>query len=136
MYYFLFQSLDVRAQKIFLLLRFFNWISCNKGLKAKISRFYVFFLFNPPAAGMFQKQKDCFVPDVTQAEKIKKICIHGASRMERKRGKYRKSPIFEGKLRGFISYLSEMKMVSMFYNSSLLQHFLQLVSTIFCSGNI
>ena len=33
---------------------------------------YVFFLFNPPGAGMFQEQKDHFVPDVTQAEEIQK----------------------------------------------------------------
>ena len=39
--------------------------------------------------------------------------------MERKRGKCLKSSIFEGKLQVFISYLSEMKIVSMFYNSSL-----------------
>ena len=30
-----------------------------------------------------------------------------------------KSPIFEGKLQVFISYLNEMKIVNMFYNSSL-----------------
>ena len=34
--------------------------------------FDMFFLFNPPEAGMFQKQKDRFVPDVTQAEEIQK----------------------------------------------------------------
>ena len=49
MYFFLFQSLDViELQKIFLLVRFFNWISCNKGLKAKISRFFTcFFCLTP-----------------------------------------------------------------------------------------
>ena len=30
-------------QKIFLIVRFFNWISCNKGLKAKISCFFLCF---------------------------------------------------------------------------------------------
>ena len=35
-------------QKIFLLVRFFNWISCNKDLKAKISRFFTcFFCLTP-----------------------------------------------------------------------------------------
>ena len=35
-------------QKIFLLVRFFNQISCNKGLKAKISRFLkCFFCLTP-----------------------------------------------------------------------------------------
>ena len=39
----------LELQKIFLLVRFFNWISCNKGLKAKISHsFTCFFLFNSP----------------------------------------------------------------------------------------
>ena len=38
--------------------------------------------------------------------------------MERKRGKFWKLPTFEGKLVGFISYLSEMKAISMSYNSS------------------
>ena len=34
--------------------------------------FQVCFLFNLPEAGMFQNQKDRFVPDVTQAEEIEK----------------------------------------------------------------
>ena len=32
----------------------------------------MFFLFNPPKAGMFQNQKDLFFPDVTQAKEIQK----------------------------------------------------------------
>ena len=40
--------------------------------------------------------------------------------MERERDKCLKSPIFEKQLRVFISYLIEMRKVSMFYNSSLL----------------
>ena len=56
--------------------------------------------------------------------------------MEWKHGKCWKSPILEGKLRVFISYLSKMRIASMFYNSSLFSHFLQLVSTIFCSRDI
>ena len=36
--------------------------------------------------------------------------------MEGKRGKSWKSPIFEGNLQVFISHLSEMKIISMFYN--------------------
>ena len=42
MYFFLFQSLDVRASGN-LLVRVFNWISCNEGLKAKISCFFTCF---------------------------------------------------------------------------------------------
>ena len=62
MYFFYFKAQMLEFQKIFLLVRFFNWISCNKGLKAK----------RPPEAGMFQKQKDRFIPDITQAEEIQK----------------------------------------------------------------
>ena len=39
--------------------------------------------------------------------------------MEQKRGKCWKLQPFEGKLQVFISYLSETKTVSMFYNSYL-----------------
>ena len=56
--------------------------------------------------------------------------------MERKRLKCEKLPFFVGKLRVFISYLSEMKTVSMFYNFSLFNCFLQLVSTIFYFGDV
>ena len=56
-----------------------------------------------------------------------KICIHRASRMEQKRGKCWKLPIFEGKLRVFISYLSEMKIVcsiTLLYSSTFYSLFL------------
>ena len=46
-----------------------------------------------------------------------------ASRMGQKCDKCWKSPIFEGKLQVFISYLSEMKIVSMFYNFFILALF-------------
>ena len=52
-----------------------------------------------------------------------KICIHRPSRMEWKRGKCWKSSIFEGKLWVFISYLSKMRIVSMFYNFFILALF-------------
>ena len=102
----------LELQKIFLLLRFFNRISCNKGLKAKISRFFTCFFFVLLPWGW----------NVLEAERSlrywrhigwrnPKICIHGASRMEWKRGICWKSPIFERKLWIFISYLREMKIV-------------------------
>ena len=37
-------------QKIFLIVRFFNQIPCNKGLKGF---FLMYYLFNPPKATMF-----------------------------------------------------------------------------------
>ena len=62
----------LELQKNFLA-KFLNQISCNKGLKAKISCFFLFFfLFNPLGAWKFKLQKDCFVLDVTQAEEIQK----------------------------------------------------------------
>ena len=82
--------------------------------------FYVFLLFNPRGAGIFKKQKDHFRSWRHIGWRNTKICIHGASQMERHRGKCWKSPIFEGKLWVFISYLSEMEIVSIYvlYNSS------------------
>ena len=48
MYFFYFKAQMLEFQKIFLLVRFFNWISCNKDLKAKISRFFTcFFCLTP-----------------------------------------------------------------------------------------
>ena len=46
----------LEPQKIFLQVRFFNRISCNKGLKAKIS-LYIFFLFNPLKLECFRSRK-------------------------------------------------------------------------------
>ena len=62
-------------QNIFLIVRFFNRISCNKGLKAKILCFFTCFFVKSltSEAGMFSNQKDRFVPDVTSAEEIRKI---------------------------------------------------------------
>ena len=93
--------------------------------------FLVFFLFKPPGAGMFQNQKDHFIPDIKQAKEIQK----SASIELHECGKCCKSPIFEGKLQVFISYLNEMKTVicpitlpcfNTFY-SLFMYYFLQLV---------
>ena len=98
-------------QKIFLLVRFFNWIFCNKGLKAKISRFFTYFFYLTPLRLEYSRSKK--TASFLTSHRLKKYRnlhpLHGASPMERKRDKYWKSPIFEGKLRVFISYLSEMK---------------------------
>ena len=34
--------------------------------------FFLFFLFHPTEAGMFLNQKNCFAPDITQAEDTQK----------------------------------------------------------------
>ena len=119
--YFFFKAQMLALQKIFLIVRFFNWIACNKGLKLKISCFsHVFFLFNPlPWDWNVLESERLLCSWHHLSWRNTKICILRASWMERKRGKCWKSPIFEGKLRVFVSYLSEMKTVSMFCNSSL-----------------
>ena len=104
----------LELQKIFLLVRFFSLISCNKCLKAKISHF-VFFCLTPWDWNIWEAERPlCSWPHIYWRNT--KICIYEASQMEQKCGKCWKLPIFEGKLQVFISYLSEMKIVSMFYN--------------------
>ena len=81
-------------QKIFLLVRFFNWISCNKDLKAKISRLFTcFFCLTPWGWNVLGVGRP--LRSWRLGWRNTKICIHGASRMERKRGKCWKLPIFE-----------------------------------------
>ena len=115
----------LQLQKTSLLVKFFNQISCYKDLKAKISCFFlVFFLFNPPAAGKAKLQKGHFVFDVTQAEEIQKSASTELQKWSENVVNVENCIFFfEGKLQLFISYLSEMKTVSMFYNSSLFQYF-------------
>ena len=92
----------LELQKTFLLVRFFNQISCNEGLKAKISPFFCVFSVSPPPPPNWGW-------NVLEAERpirfwchigwrYTKICIHEASQMEWKRSKCRKLPILEGKL--------------------------------------
>ena len=51
-------------QKSFLLDRFFNRDSCDKGLKVRMSCFFLFFLIDSPGGGFFYNQKNHFVPDI------------------------------------------------------------------------
>ena len=118
----------LELQKIFLLVKFLNWISCNKGLKTKISRFfiYMFFLFNPPEAGMFWEAERPLRSWRHIGWRNAKICIYGASWMEGKYDKCWESQIFEGKLWVFISYLSEMKIIcsmTLLYSSTFCSFF-------------
>ena len=106
-------------QKSFLLVRFLNWISCNKGLKAEI--LWVF-LFTPPCDWNILESERLLLSWHDIGQRNTKIYIPGASRMERKHGKCWKLPIFDGKFwrKVFISYISEWNENSMFYNSFLL----------------
>ena len=107
----------LELEKIFLLVRFFSRISCSKGLKVKISCFFLyFFCLTPLRLEYFRIRKIASFLTLHRLKKYKNICVHRASRMEWKRGKCWKLLIFEGKLQGFFSYLSEMETVSMFYN--------------------
>ena len=128
----------LELQKIFLMLRFFNRISFNRGLKAKSWYFFLFFLFNPPPSwglNVLESERPlCTWRHI--GRRNTKICVHGASQTDQKCGKCCKLQLFEGKLWVFISYLGKMKTVSFFYNSVILTYFLQLASTIFCSGDI
>ena len=117
MFFFYFKEM-LELLKIFLLVRFSNQISCNKGLKAKISCFFLFFLFHPRLECSRIRETALFLTSC-RLKKFKNL--HPWSFMnEQKCGKCWKSLLSEGKLQVFFSYLSEMKTVSMFYISSLL----------------
>ena len=85
MYFFYFKAYMLELQKIFLVFRFFNRISCNKDLKAKISRFLRFFCLTPWGWNVLEAERPlhswCHI-----SWRNTKICIHRASGMERKCG--------------------------------------------------
>ena len=100
----------LELQKSFLLVKFFNQISCNKGLKVKILCFFLcFFCLTPlfslpsPPGGLNVRAPGrplCSWRHI--AWRNTKICVHGASWIDRKRGKCWKMQLFESKLRVFI----------------------------------
>ena len=59
-------------QKIFLLLKFFNQISCNNSLKAKISCFFLCFLFNLPKAGECSRNRKQKTASFLMSHRLKK----------------------------------------------------------------
>ena len=127
----------LELQKSFLLVMFFNQISCNKDLKAKISCFFLcFFCLTPPGGGKFKLQKNHFVLDITKAEEIQKSASTELHKWSKNVGNVENCNFLKVNCGFLLINLSEMKTVSMFYNSSLLEYFLQLVSSIFCSGDI
>ena len=88
----------------------------------------MFFLFNPmmPECSRIRKSALFLMSDRLKKHKN----LHPQS-FKNGVKTYWKLRLFEGQLWFFISYLSEMKRVSMSYNSSLLKYFSQLVSIIF-----
>ena len=116
----------LELQKILLLVRFFNQISCNNGLKAKISCL-CFFCFTSLRLECFRSRKTALFLMSHWLKKYKNL--HPQSFTNGAKTWYKvKIANFWRKI---ASYLSEMKTISMFCNLSLFQHFWQLVSTIF-----
>ena len=81
--------------------------------------FYVFFLSNPPGAGMFWEQKDHFVPDATQAEEIQKSASTELHEQSENVVNVENQEFLKENCE-FVSviYLSKMRIVSMFYSST------------------
>ena len=98
-------------QKIFLLVRFFIWISCNMGLKAKILCFLCFFSLTPLRLECSRSRKTASFLMSPRLKKYKNLNPWSFMNGVRKHGKCGKSSIFDGKL-WVIIYLSEMKIVS------------------------
>ena len=74
MYFFYFKAEMLGLQKTFLLVRFFNWISCNKGLKAKISRFFTcFFRLTPLGLECSRSRKTASFLTSHRLEKYKNL---------------------------------------------------------------
>ena len=68
---------------------------------------------------MFQNQKDCIVPDVTQAEEMQKSASMELHEWSENVVNVEDCQLLKENCGFVISYLSEMKVVSMFFNSSL-----------------
>ena len=93
-------------QKRFLMVPFFNRISCNKGLKTKISGFFLcFFSVNLPSRLTLlglqcsRIRKTASIPMSHRPKKYKNLHPQiRAPQMEQKHDKCWNSPIFEGKL--------------------------------------
>ena len=85
---------------------------------------------------MFQNQKNCFVPDVTQAVEIQKSTSTELHEWSENMVNVENCPVLKENSELLSAIQSEMKIVIMFCNSSLLQHSLHFASTIFCSGDI
>ena len=117
----------LELQKIFLLVKFFNRMSCNKGLKTKISGFFMWFFCLTPWGWNVLEAERPLRSWRHRGWRNTKICINRASWLEWKHGKCWKLSVFEGTLRVFISYLSEMKIVcciTLLYSSTFYSLFL------------
>ena len=76
--FFYFKAEMLELQKSFLIIRFFNRISCRKDQNFMfLSCVFSVYPAPPPipltCAGMSYNQKDCFRPDVTQAKESQKL---------------------------------------------------------------
>ena len=105
-YFFYFKAYMFELQKIFLLVRFFNCIFCNKGLKAKIviqdqTFFYLFLLFILPWGWNVLESERPFCSWCHIGWRNTKICIYGASQMKQKHVKMLKTANFWRKIASF-----------------------------------
>ena len=111
--FFYFKAQMLELHKIFLLVKFFNRICCNKSLKAKISCFFLmFFLFIPPPlppsplpeAGV-RLESERLLHYVTQAGEIQKSASMELHEWSKNMVNVKNHQFFEGKLQGFFSVI-------------------------------
>ena len=92
----------LELQKIFLLVKFFNWISCNGSLKAKISCFFCFFCL---ILLMLECSRSRRTTSFLMSHRLKKYKDRDPwSFTNGKRGKCWKLPILEGNCKFFQLY--------------------------------
>ena len=115
MHFFYFKAKMLQLQKIFLLVRFFNWISCNKTFKAKILCFFLYLYCLTPLrlecsrirkTALFltsYRLKKCKIPALTELHKWNEDVVN-----------FKNLQFLKGGCEFLISYLSKMKTVSMF----------------------
>ena len=140
MYFFIISKLRcLELQQNFPLVKFFNLISCNKGLKANISCFFlVFFVFSPIKLECSRIRKTALFLTPHRLRKYQKS-VYTELHEWSENVKCWKSPIFEGKLaivsffQLWVKWKQSVCSITLPYSSI---YFLQLVSTIFCSGDI
>ena len=121
----------LELQKVFLTVRFFNRISCNKGLNAKISRFFTcFFCLTPLGLECFRSRKTASF--LTSHGPMKYKNLHPRSFTNGAKTWMLKIANFCRKIASFYQ-LSEWNENGMFYNCSLFWRYLNSSMTNFSS---
>ena len=120
----IFVSFDISQsseyQKVFLIVTFVNGISRNKGLKAKISWFFLcFFCLTPPRQECSRIRKTSSFLTLNRLKKIQRSTSTELHKWSEKVVNVENFSFLKVNCR-FLVVMSKMKTVSMFYNSSLL----------------